>query len=128
MAVKMKLKDALALYSTIAKMEEISLDIKVAYKLALLKEPLEKHYNFYNDQWKRVMNEYALKDDEGNIALNESKEFTVPKEKAKDFEKASNELAELEVELPAPAIELDSLADSGLGISDLYNLRHIIKE
>lgn len=124
----MKLKDALALYSTIAKMEEISLDIKVAYKLALLKEPLEKHYNFYNDQWKRVMNEYALKDEEGNIALNKSKEFTVPKEKAEDFEKASNELAELEVELPAPDIELDSLADSGLGISDLYNLRHIIKE
>lgn len=124
----MKLKDALALYSTIAKMDEISLDIKVAYKLALLKEPLEKHYNFYNDRWKRIMDEYALRDEEGNISLNKAREFTIPKEKANDFERASNELAELEIELPASAIELDSLADSGLGISDLYNLRYIIKE
>lgn len=126
--VVLKLKDVLALHTTLVKIEDAPLSIEAAYGLALMKDDVQKHYEFYNEQWQKIMSKYADKDESGEIIFNDNYEFTVGKDHADEFRKDSEDLINLEVKLPYRELTLDSLRAAGLTITDLYNLRHLIKE
>ena len=84
-----------------SKVKSQKLPFKTSYRLTLLTTEIEKHINYYQEQFRNLLMEYSKKDDEGNPMPTSDGQGVLLKEETMNEAYAKlNELRDLDVELP----------------------------
>lgn len=124
----MKLDDVEKLYPILTSIGEKELPIRLAYKFTKFISQIERDYNFYIEETKKIVYKYAEKNEQGEIIFSENGTITLQKEHVSDAEQSLKDLAEIEVETPSITFTLDELESLSITPADLQNLLPFIEE
>lgn len=87
--------------SFFSKVKSQKLPFKTSYRLTLLTTEIEKHINYYQEQFRNLLMEYSKKDDEGNpVPTSDGQGVLLKEETMNEAYSKLNELRDLDVELP----------------------------
>lgn len=123
----MKLKNLLNARKIIIQYKDDKLSPTLAYKFVKFMKASDSEEAFYNDKLKQLIEEYALKDEKGQIATQDGNIRLMPA-KIQDFNNAANELQETEVEAPNVQFKISELEQIKLSVTDLYALDDFVME
>ena len=123
----MKLKNLLNARKIIIQYKDEKLSPTLAYKFVKFMKASDSEEAFYNDKLKQLIEEYALKDEKGQIATQDGNIRLTPA-KIQDFNNAANELQETEVEAPNVQFKISELEQIKLSVTDLYALDDFVTE
>jgi hypothetical protein len=83
------------------KVKSQKLPFKTSYRLTLLTTEIEKHINYYQEQFRNLLMEYSKKDDEGNpMPTSDGQGILLKEETMNEAYAKLNELRDLDVGLP----------------------------
>ena len=90
------------------KVKSQKLPFKISYRLTLLATEIQKHIDFYQENFRNLLMEYSKKDGEGNPVPTEDGQgvLLVEETMAEAYTKLA-ELRELDVELPDAKFSID---------------------
>ena len=110
------------------KIKHQKLPFKTSYKLTLLAQEMEKHINYYQEQFRNLLQEYGEKDEEGNYKTSENGEGILLAEATRDeaYTKIM-ELRMLDVERPKIAVSADDFGDVQLTPEEMIVLMPFIE-
>lgn len=82
-------------------------DYKTAYALLQLKRKLRPHFEFYANEETKLVEEYAAKDERGEVIMPEAGKFALAGvEQAAEYERRRMELNKVEVEEEFPLVKV----------------------
>ena len=111
--VKVTMRQVIDFRDNIVFFNEANLPLKGAYKLNKIRKAVEKESDFYLDKFQEIINEYAQKDEDGNIIYSDDKErIMIVDDKVDDCNAALIELQDLEVEIDNYGLTIDDLGDN----------------
>lgn len=88
------------------------LPLKVAYKLNKIKQAVDKEGDFYSEKFQEIINNYAKKDEEGNLVFSEDGEqIMIQEDKIEECNKALEDLQNLEVEIDNYNLTIDDFGE-----------------
>ena len=89
-----------------------SLPLKGAYKINKIKKAVEKESEFYREKFQEIVDQYARKDENGEVVFSEDGNQIMIKEgMVEECNKALEDLQELEVEIDNYGLTLDDLGE-----------------
>lgn len=105
------------------------LPVKVSYAIAKNIDTINTEINFFEEQKLKLIEEYASKDEEGNIKI-ENNKYVFDENNENECNAKYNELLDIEVELNLRMINLTDIINSNTDFSaaELLELKFIIKE
>lgn len=111
------------------KVKAQKLPFKTSYHLTLLIQEVEKHINFYQEQFRNLLNEYGKKDENGNLIPTEDGQGIMLAEETMNEAYAKlAELRELEVTLPEVKFSVDDFANVELSPQEMVIIMPFIQE
>lgn len=111
------------------KVKTQKLPFKTSYRLTLLIQEVEKHINFYQEQFRNLLNEYGKKDENGNLIPTEDGQGIMLTEETMNEAYAKlAELRELEVTLPEVKFSVDDFANVELSPQEMVIIMPFIQE
>lgn len=123
----MTLFELISTSQTLSSIIDQKLPFKLSYKFSNLISIVEKNQEFYNNGLRKLFNEYAQKDEDGNIKQVEENIMLQP-DKIGQFNKEFEELQSIEVVDEIPQFTLEELETIELTPRDIMLLKPIIKE
>lgn len=117
--------NAAKVFSQVAQMKISS---KLAYKIMKLCKSVATEEEFYNNKRNEIINEYAVKDENGQIVVSDDGMISIMQDKIPVAEKALRELNEIEVDMPDIKFMLDELDELKLSVADMFALDAFIVE
>lgn len=89
-----------------------NLPLKGAYKLNKIRKALEKDTDFYTEKFGEILDEYAKKDDNGELVINESgSEIMIKDNKIEECNEAIENLQNLEVQVENYNLSIEDLGE-----------------
>jgi len=89
-----------------------SLPLKGAYKINKIKKAVEKESEFYQEKFQEIVDQYAQKDENGEVVFSEDgNQIMIKDGLVEECNKALNDLQELEVEVDNYGLTLDDLGE-----------------
>ena len=83
------------------KVKSQKLPFKTSYKIALLSQEVQKHIDFYNENFRNLLTEYSKKDENGNpVPTSDGQGILLKEETMNEAYAKLEELRNLDVELP----------------------------
>ena len=90
----------------------VNLPLKAAYKLNKVRKAVEKEGEFYSEKFQEILNQYAKKDENGELVFNEDGDQIMIKEDMIDeCNKALNDLQTLEVQIETYGLSIDDFGE-----------------
>ena len=90
----------------------VNLPLKAAYKLNKVRKAVEKEGEFYSEKFQEILNQYAKKDENGELIFNENGDQIMIKEDMIDeCNKALNDLQTLEVQIETYGLSIDDFGE-----------------
>ena len=106
-----------------------TLPVKTTYKMAKLFAALDNENKFYIEELKKIIANFAEKDEEGNPKLTEDGTgFQIRKDCIDECQAAFNELCSIEVDLPDIKFNLEELESLNLNIEQINLFLPFIEE
>ena len=91
---------------------DTNLPLKGAYKINKIRKAVEKESEFYSEEFQKIINKYAKKDDDGNIIFSENGEqIMIQDGKAEECNQAVMELQKLEAEIDNCNLKIEDLGE-----------------
>lgn len=91
----------------------VNLPLKAAYKLNKVRKAVEKEGEFYSEKFQEILNQYAKKDENGELVFNENGDQIMIKEDMIDeCNKALNDLQTLEVQIETYGLSIDDFGEN----------------
>lgn len=112
-----------------AKVKSQKLPFKTSYRITLLAQEIEKHINFYQEQFRSLLQEYGKKDEKGNLCPTEDGNGILLDEAT--MQEAYNKLTELQnldVELPNTKFTLEDFGNIELTPEEIQVILPFIEE
>ena len=111
------------------KVRNQKLSFKTSYRLTILAGEIEKHINFYQENFRNLLNTYGKKDENGNIMPTaDGQGIMLIEETIPEFNTKYNELRMLDVELPEVSFGVDEFGDTELTPMEVYTIKPFIKD
>lgn len=101
---------------------------KLAYKIMKLCKSVATEEEFYNTKRNELINEYAVRDENGQIAVSDDGMISIVKDKIDEANGALAELNNLEVDVPNIKFTLAELEELKLSVADMFVLDAFIEE
>lgn len=101
---------------------------KLAYKIMKLCKSAAEDEEFYNNKRNEIINEYAVRDENGQISVSDDGMINIIQDKIPEAERALRELNEIEVDAPNIKFTLDELDELKLSVADMFALDAFIVE
>ena len=121
--MKINLQDCLVFQEVYNNLKEKVIPIQLAYSLTLLNEKNITNYNFWQEEFNKILNLYCEKNEDGTIKMsNDQSSFIIIKDKIEECQKAIMELNNTEVEIEKVKIktkDFEKLNESNLKFGDL---------
>ena len=97
----MKLITLLSMEDAVTQILDQDIPFALSYNFALLAQRLEKERNWYNTQLSKLIEEYGLRDDNGEFVRTEDNGISLIPEKSEQFSEKIKELQDVDL----PSIE-----------------------
>lgn len=111
------------------KVRNQKLSFKTSYRLTILAGEIEKHINFYQENFRNLLNTYGKKDENGNIMPTaDGQGIMLIEETISEFNTKYSELRMLDVELPDVSFGVDEFGDTELTPMEVYTIKPFIKD
>jgi hypothetical protein len=107
---------------------QMKISSKLAYKIMKLCKSVATEEEFYNNKRNEIINEYAVKDENGQIVVSDDGMISIMQDKIPVAEKALRELNEIDVDVPDIKFTLDELDELKLSVADMFALDAFIVE
>lgn len=121
--MKINLQDCLAFQEVYSNLKEKVIPIQLAYSLTLLNEKNKTNYNFWQEEFNKILNLYCEKNEDGTIKMSDDQSsFIIIKDKIEECQKAIMELNNTEVEVEKIKIktkDFEKLNEVNLKFGDL---------
>ena len=89
-----------------------SLPLKGAYKINKIKKAVEKESEFYQEKFQEIVNQYAQKDDNGELVFSDDgNQIMIKDGMVEECNKALEDLQGLEIEIDNYGLILDDLGE-----------------
>lgn len=125
----LKMYEIIDFPSFFEKVRNQKLSFKTSYRLTILAGEIEKHINFYQENFRNLLNTYGRKDENGNIMPTaDGQGIMLVEEMIPEFNTKYNELRMLDVELPDVSFGVDEFGDTELTPMEVYMIKPFIKD
>ena len=92
---------------------DVNLPLKGAYKINKIRKAVDKESEFYQEKFQEIVNEYARKDENGNVVFSEDgTQIMIQDGRVADCNRALEELQKLEVQIENYNLSLDDLGEN----------------
>lgn len=125
--MKIKISEAFALKNFCDKISDEPLPVQIAYKFAKLSINLTNEVVFYQKQYTKYLEEYALRNEDG-FAFTKQGNIKIIPGKEEECKEKMEELDSMEIEIPDFSFYLGELKNIKISISDMKILTPFIKE
>lgn len=109
-----------------SRISDTKFDINTQYKLLKIKKAIEEEEELYLTQLDRLQ-EYCLRDENGNLIKNEDGGYAIDTEKAQECADIVKEINSIQIQIPDIQFSLDELAPLQLTFKELEVLDPFIK-
>lgn len=107
-----KMYQIIDLPSILTKVKSQKLPFKTAYKVALFIQEVQKHVDFYQENFRNLLMEYSKKDENGNpVPTEDGQGVLLIEETMNEAYQKLAELRELDVELPDAKLSVEDFGD-----------------
>lgn len=106
---------------------ETKISSKLAYKIMKFCKAVAVEEDFYNAKRQALIDEYAVKDENGQIVVSDHMISIIP-DKMDEANAAMQDLNNLEVEVPNIKFALDELGELELSVADMFVLDAFVEE
>ena len=111
------------------KVKNQPLSFKTSYRLTLLATEIEKHINFYQENFRNLLTTYGQKDENGELVRTEDGQgIKLIEDKITECNTKIVELRELDVELPDIKFDIEEFGDVVLTPIEVYTIKPFIKD
>jgi hypothetical protein len=111
------------------KVKNQKMSFKTSYRLTLLAQEIQKHIDFYQENFRNLLLEYSKKDENGNPLPTEDGQGVLLKEETMNEAYTKlNELRELDVELPDAKFSPEDFGDVELSPTEITIIMPFIVE
>lgn len=121
--MKINLQDCLVFQEVYNGLKDKIIPIQLAYSLTLLNEKNKTNYNFWQEEFNKILNLYCEKNEDGTIKMSDDQSsFIIIKDKIEECQKAIMELNNTEVEIEKIKImtkDFEKLNEVNLKFRDL---------
>lgn len=125
----LKMHEIINFPSFYEKIKSLKLPFKTSYRLALLSLEVEKHINYYQEQFRSLLMEYGKKDDNGNLVpTDDGQGIRLVEETMEEAYIKISELRNLEVELNGYSFTSDDFDGIELSPEEMVVILPFIKE
>lgn len=124
----MKLYNLIQIKNIFAPHIQEKLSMGLSYKIFKLIKRIEEEESFFEQKRQEIINEFGEKDGAGQLAISAEGFVQIPPDRQTAAQKALDELAQLEVELPQIVFTIDELADIKFSIQEVALLEPLLKE
>lgn len=124
--IEVQVKDIVNSTEIFSMLSQKKLNMRMAYQLAKIIKEVQKEFELFQETRMKLINEYAERDENGQLKVDENNNFTIPKEKIQDFQKELNDLLEMQVELPINEINLEELKNIEFTPMELIKIEKFI--
>lgn len=109
-----------------SRISDTKFDINTQYKLLKIKKAIEEEEELYLTQLDRLQ-EYCLRDENGNLIKNEDGGYAIDTEKAQECADIVKEINSIQIQIPDIQFSLDELTPLQLTFKELEVLDPFIK-
>ena len=127
MIVKVTLKDIVNNIQFITELSRQMMPARAAYKVGKLLRKLTDEFNDYNSQRQKVVEKYALRDEQGNMVISDGN-IQFNSESYSLFEKEFQDLIDTEVEIDTLPIKLYEIENMDFSPGQMSFLESFIEE
>ena len=111
------------------KVRSQKLPFKTSYRLTMLAREIQKHLDFYQENFRNLLTEYGKKDEEGNLIPTEDGQgILLAEETMNEAYQKLAELRELDVELPDTKFSVDDFGDIEMSPEEMVVIMPFICE
>ena len=107
--IKVSLNDILNATETFQTIMQQSFKGSLAFKIARLARELNKEMDTFNEQRRKLLEKYCVRDEDGNLKQLENGNVQVIPEKISEFNEEFNSLLATEVEINADKLPMDQI-------------------
>lgn len=124
----MKMYEVLSLQEFYVAVKDKKLPLKTAYKLSRLMKRVEEEIQFYNQEFNKILDEYAKKENNNFVFSKDGTSIEIIPGKEEECNNKIIELKTLEVDLNNFSFTLDEFDGIDLTISEMSSLLPLIKD
>ena len=111
------------------KVKNQKMSFKTSYKLTLLAQEIQKHIDYYQEQFRNLLLEYSKKDENGNpVPTEDGQGVLLVEETTNEAYQKLGELRELDVEVPDSKFSPDDFGDVELSPMEMTIIMPFIAE
>ena len=111
------------------KVKNQKMSFKTSYKLTLLAQEIQKHIDYYQEQFRNLLLEYSKKDENGNpVPTEDGQGVLLVEETLNEAYQKLGELRELDVEVPDSKFSPDDFGDVELSPMEMTIILPFIAE
>lgn len=124
----MKMYEVLALQNFYASVQDKKMPVKTAYKLSRLARKAEEEVQFYQKEFARIVNEYALKENGQLVYSDDMTSIKIIPGKEDECNEKIIELKELEIDLAGIEFTIEELENLELTLAEMSAIFSLIKD
>jgi hypothetical protein len=124
----MKMYEILEMQNFYASVQDKKMPIKTAYKLSRMAKRIEEEVQFYQKEFARIINDYALKEDGQLVYSEDMNSIKVIPGKEEECNAKVIELKELEVDFSQFEFSLDEFESFELTLAEMSSILPLIKD
>lgn len=111
------------------KVKNQKMSFKTSYRLTLLAQEIQKHIDYYQEQFRNLLLEYSKKDENGNpVPTEDGQGVLLVEETMNEAYQKLGELRELDVEVPDSKFSPDDFGDVELSPMEMTIIMPFIAE
>ena len=111
------------------KVKSQKLPFKTSYRLTMIAQEAEKHINYYQEQFRDLLNEYGKKDEDGNfIPTEDGQGIRLIEERMHEAYEKINELRTLDVEFSNYTFSVDDFDNIELSPEEMIVIMPFIED
>ena len=124
----MKMYEVLEMQNFYTSVQDKKMPIKTAYKLSRMAKRIEEEVQFYQKEFARIINEYALKENGQLVYSEDMNSIKVIPGKEEECNEKVIELKELEVDFSQFEFSLDEFKSFELTLAEMSSILPLIKD
>ena len=126
--IKVNLNDIVNSVDTFQTIMGQSFKGSLAFKIARLARELNKEMETFNEQRRKILNEYCVKDENGELKPDENGNVQIIPDKINEFNNEFSNLLATEVEINADKLPMDNIDSFDITPQQMLNIEMFFEE
>lgn len=126
--IELTVKELTDSIQSFEEMMSMKVGARLAYLLGRIMREVEKEYTTFQNARGELIKKYGVKDENGELVVDEEGKNNIPRENINKFNQELNELLDAKIILYADPIELKDLEQFEFKAQDMFRLVPFIKE